>query len=59
MIEECYELEKVTEQSKGYREESTSKIFIIIDSRTIYTPNKRKYYFVAKTIHDNILGCSI
>lgn len=59
MIEGSDELEKVIEQSKGYREAAASKTFTNINSIPINTPNERKYYFVAKMIHDNLVDCSL
>ncbi|MEI2446067.1 DUF6414 family protein [Priestia megaterium] len=53
------EFEKVIEESKGYREEVASKKFTNVYSLPLGSPNKRKYYFVAKIIHDNLVDSSL
>lgn len=58
-IEIDEEVEKVIEQSRGYREEAASKKYTNIYSIPTGSPNKRKYYFVSKTIHGNLVDCSL
>lgn len=58
-IEKDEAFEKVIEESKGYREEAASKKYTNVYSIPTGSPNKRKYYFVAKVIHDNLVDCSL
>lgn len=58
-IERDEEFEKVIEESKGYREEAASKKYTNIYSLPIGSPNREKYYFIAKIIHDNLVDCSL
>lgn len=58
-IEKDEEFEKIIEDSKDYREEAASQKYTNICSIPISSPNKRKYYFVAKIIHGNLVDCSL
>lgn len=53
------EFEKIIDVSKGYRDEVASKKFTNIYSKPLGSPNKDKYYFVAKIIHDYLVDSSL
>lgn len=58
-IERDEDFEKVIEESRSYREEAASKKYTNVYSIPIGSPNKGKYHFVAKVIHDNLVDCSL
>lgn len=52
-------MERVIKESKGYRDEAASKKYTNIYSTPVGSPNKNKYYFVAKIIHNNLVDSSL
>lgn len=58
-VEKDEEFEKVIEESKGYRDEAASKKFTNVYSKPLGSPNKNKYYFVAKIIHENLVDATL
>lgn len=53
------QFEKLMDESEEYRKEFTSTKYTNIYSIPTATPNKKKYYFVAKIIHDNLVESSL
>ena len=58
-IEKDDAFEKVIDESKSYREEVAAKKFTNVYSKPLGSPNKNKYYFVAKIIHDNLVDSTL
>lgn len=58
-IDKDEEFEKVIEESKGYREEVASKKYTNVFSIPTGSPNRGRYFFVAKIIHENLVDCSL
>jgi hypothetical protein len=58
-MEENEEFERVLNESKGYREEIASKKFTNVYSIPLGSPNQKRYYFVEKIIHDNLVDSTL
>lgn len=53
------DFEELLNGSQGYREELASKKFTEVYSIPTGSPNKKKYYFVGKLIHENLVDIDL
>ncbi|MFD2627443.1 DUF6414 family protein [Oceanobacillus kapialis] len=53
------DFEKLLDESKNYREELASKKYTNVYCIPLGSPNKDKYYFVGKLIHDNLVDIEL